>query len=103
MYKMIFYVPQENAEEVKKAIFKTGSGSIGNYSNCSWETLGVGQFLPMDGARPSLGKIGALERVPELRVEVLCEEKNIRLAIEALRLTHPYEEPAFEVISLEKF
>ena len=44
LYKLIFYVPTADAERVKTSIFKTGAGSIGHYSHCSWETEGMGQF-----------------------------------------------------------
>ena len=100
MYKLIFYVPKNSCEKVKEAIFKTGAGSIGNYSHCSWETLGVGQFLPLEGANPTRGKIGQCEKVAELRVEILCEDENIKEAVKALKSVHPYEEPAYEVISV---
>lgn len=100
MYKLIFYVPSENSEKVKSEIFETGAGSIGNYSHCSWETNGIGQFLPLEGANPTLGAIGEIEKVEELRVEILCQKENIALAVEALKNSHPYEEPAFEIISV---
>lgn len=101
MYKLVFYVPAVSSEGVKEAIFATGAGHIGNYSHCSWETEGMGQFKPLEGANPTIGKINDIERLPELRVEILCEDKNIKEAISALKLAHPYEEVAFEVISIE--
>jgi hypothetical protein len=101
MYKLIIYVPKDNAEAVKSAIFQTGAGCLGNYESCSWETEGVGQFKPLVGAKPTLGSVGSIERVPELRVEILCVESNIKAAIDALKANHIYEEPAFEVISIE--
>lgn len=101
MYKLIFYVPSENAETVKQSVFRTGAGNIGNYSECSWETEGIGQFRPLDKANPSVGTTNNLEKVVELRIEVLCEEQNIKEAITALKSTHPYEEPAYEVVSIE--
>jgi hypothetical protein len=38
--------------------------------------------------------------VPELRVEAVVPEGRIRDAIVALRLAHPYEEPAYDVYAL---
>ncbi len=101
MYKLIFYVPKDNAEVVKESIFATGAGSIGNYSHCAWETLGTGQFKPLPGANPSIGGINQIEKVIELRVEILCKEDNIKTAIQALKSSHPYEEPAYEIVSIE--
>lgn len=101
MFKLIFFVPKANVEQVKNAIFKTGAGRIGNYAQCSWQTEGVGQFKPLIGANPSIGNQGQLEVVSEFRVEILCLDANIQAAIDAMKHSHPYEEPAFEVISLQ--
>lgn len=100
-FKLIFYVPKSDLDSVKSAIFETGAGRIGNYSHCSWEVLGFGQFRPLQGANPSIGMVNKVEKVEEYRVEVLCTEKVIHKAIKALRKSHPYEEPAFEVVKIE--
>ena len=100
MYKLVFFVPVESAEKVKKSIFKTGAGQLGNYSHCCFETEGIGQFLPNDNANPAIGKQGQLEKVRELRIELLCSDDNVRAAVEALKNAHPYEEPAYEVYQL---
>lgn len=101
MYKFIFYVPENRAEEVKDAVFKTGAGSIGNYKNCAFETLGTGQFLPGEGASPAIGSLLKLEKVRELKVEVLCLEEQVESALKAMLKAHPYEEPAWEVLKME--
>ncbi|RDB44135.1 NGG1p interacting factor NIF3 [Halomonas sp. DQ26W] len=101
MYKLAFYVPVEDAEAVKEAVFATGAGRIGNYEACCFQTPGTGQFRPLDGANPHLGRIGELEHVEELKVELVCEDDLIGEAVDALRAAHPYEEPAFDVWKLE--
>lgn len=103
MLKLIFYIPKDESEKVKEAIFATGAGGIGNYSHCAWETLGMGQFRPLNGANPTLGQVGELEKVEELRVEILCSKENIEAAVLAMKAAHPYEEPAYEVVSLENY
>ena len=100
MFKLIFYVPEDSCEKVKSAVFKTGAGTLGQYSHCSWQTLGIGQFKPLEGANPAVGEVNTLEKVPELRVEVLCAKSQIKPAISALKEAHPYEEVAFEVVSI---
>ena len=105
MYKLEFYVPESHCEEVKNAVFAAGAGQQGNYSHCCWQTLGVGQFLPMDGSNPFIGKSGELEKVREFKVEMICEKKFIRKVVEALKKAHPYEEPAysiFEMVEIDK-
>lgn len=103
MYKLAFYVPIKNAELVKKALFDAGAGRIGLYECCSFETLGTGQFKPMDGSHPAIGSIGVIEKVEELKIEMICSDDKIQNALKALRDYHPYEEPAFEVIKLIEF
>ncbi len=101
MYKIGFYVPDSHVEAVKRALFAAGAGRIGNYDSCCWQTLGQGQFRALDGSQPYVGQPGIVERVPELRVEMVCEDAMLKAAIAALRAAHPYEEPAFDVVKLE--
>jgi|SRR5690554_4884911 len=103
MYKLCFCVPVDHAEETKKAVFRAGGGRIGDYDCCAWQTLGQGQFRPLEGSNPHLGQHGQLEHVDELKVELVCEDHLIRDVVEAMRRAHPYEEPAYEVYRLEAF
>lgn len=103
MYKFIFFVPKNYLEEVKNAVFAAGAGRIGNYKSCAWQVEGQGQFLPLSGATPFLGKVNHVEIVPEYRVEMVCEEHLMHHVIRAFKNTHPYETPAYEVIKLEDF
>ena len=100
MYKLGFYVPEAQLEQVKEALFAAGAGRIGNYDRCCWQTLGQGQFRPLEGSNPFIGEPGQLERVAEYRVEMVCEEAHIRAVIAALKEAHPYEEPAWDLVEL---
>ena len=100
-FKLIFFVPKESANIVKEAIFKTGAGQIGNYSHCCFETTGVGQFKPLIGATPAIGSVGVIEKVEELKIEILVLENQMELALKALKNSHPYESIAFDIIKLE--
>jgi len=100
MYKMAFYVPVEDAESVKRAVFEAGAGRIGVYENVCFQTRGTGQFRPLEGAHPHIGSVGNLERVEEFKVEMVCDEAHIHGAIAALKLAHPYEEVAYDVFLL---
>lgn len=97
-YKLIFYVPESHVELVKEAVFATGAGQQGNYDQCCWQTLGVGQFRPLPGSQPFIGNDHILEQVAEYRVELLCDECHLDAAVAALCLAHPYEEPAFDIV-----
>ncbi len=103
MYKLSFFVPLEHCEEVKAAVFKTGAGKIGDYDSCSWQTKGEGQFRPLEGSNPFIGQKGAVERVEEYKVELVCSDELIGDAVAALKTAHPYEEPAYDVWKLEEF
>lgn len=98
MLKLTFYVPVESAEVVKQALFNVGVGKIGNYDMCSFETAGIGQFRALMGANPTIGKVGNLEKISELRVEMVMDDTILTSAIKALKLAHPYETPAFDVV-----
>ena len=103
MYKLSFFVPLNFSHKVKSAVFLTGAGTIGDYEHCSWETLGTGQFKPLSGSQPFIGKEGDLEKVEELKVELVCADELIESAVNALKESHPYETPAYDVIKLEAF
>ncbi|UZJ45694.1 YqfO family protein [Marinimicrobium sp. C6131] len=100
MYKLAFFVPESHLETVKAAVFATGAGRIGDYDCCCWQSLGQGQFRPLEGSQPFLGRQGDVERVAEYRVELVCADDLIHPAIAALRAAHPYEEPAYDVWQL---
>jgi len=100
MYQISFYVPEKDAEKVKVAMFEAGAGQIGNYDRCSWQVLGQGQFRPLTGSQPAIGSQDALEIVAEYKVEMVCAEAALGAAIAAMKLAHPYEEPAYQVVAL---
>ncbi|MFP8965626.1 NGG1p interacting factor NIF3 [Pokkaliibacter sp. CJK22405] len=100
MYKLVVFIPDAHKESVKMAMFAAGAGRIGDYQHCAFETRGTGQFMPMAAANPFIGEAGQLERVDEWKVEVVCEEALLQGVIGAIRTSHPYEEPAFEVYAL---
>lgn len=100
MVKIGLYVPPGHLEQVKQALFEAGAGTIGNYEHCCWQTLGLGQFRPGQDSSPFVGSREKLETLAEYRVEMICDKRFVREAIEALRRAHPYEEPAYDVCEL---
>jgi hypothetical protein len=103
MYKLAFFVPPSHVEQVKSAVFAAGAGRIGAYDQCSWQVLGQGQFRPLEGSQPFIGQDGQVEQVQEWKVELVVADELIRQAVVALRQSHPYETPAYEVWRLEDF
>ena len=90
------YVPETHAEAVKQAMFEAGAGRIGNYDCCCFQTVGRGQFRPLDGSSPYLGSAGQVEHVTEWKLEMIFPEEKLGEVIAALRRVHPYETPAFQ-------
>ena len=97
MYKICFFVPLEEANVVKQALFDVGAGKIGDYDCCAWQTEGQGQFRALEGSQPYIGQRGEITYVPELKVEMVCKDALIKQAIKALLKAHPYEEPAYDI------
>jgi dinuclear metal center YbgI/SA1388 family protein len=99
-YKLVVFAPIESVTKVSNAIFAAGAGWIGDYSKCSFQTAGTGTFLPLEGAKPATGKKGQLEKVPEVRFETIVPADKLEEVIAAMKKTHPYETPAFDVFKL---
>lgn len=96
--KLIVYLPATHAEAVYEALALAGAGRQGNYGGAAFFSPGEGRFLPLEGASPFLGQAGALERVEELRLEMLVSPDRLAAVIAALKKAHPYEEPAFDIL-----
>lgn len=103
MLKLIYYVPLKQSELVKEALFKIGVGNIGNYDSCCFETAGIGQFRPLEGSKPTLGRHNQIEKVEELKVEMVMDESLAKKAVETLKAAHPYEEVAYQVLQCLDF
>ena len=88
-------------ETVKQALFDAGAGRIGNYDCCCWQTLGTGQFRPLENSQPRIGTLNEIERLNEIKLELVCEDRLVKTAIAAMKQSHPYEEPAYHVWRLE--
>lgn len=95
--KIVTFVPVVDAPRVIDALAAAGAGRIGNYERAAWTSDGVGTFTPMPGARPAVGSVGTPEEVAEKRVEMVLPRRNRAAVVAALKNSHPYEEPAFDI------
>lgn len=101
LYKLAVFVPVENAEHVRQAIFNAGGGGIGNYSECSFNTNGTGTFKPLANSQPFLGQPGgARENVSEIKIEVIVPKTYLSTVVSAMKEAHPYEEVAYDIVPL---
>lgn len=99
--KIVVYVPVGYEEIVKTAMCNAGAGFIGNYSNCTFQMLGTGNFKPLDGTNPFIGEIGKIESAQEVRIETIAPEKLVNRIISAMLKVHPYEEVAYDIYPVE--
>ncbi|MES2417621.1 MAG: Nif3-like dinuclear metal center hexameric protein [Bacteroidota bacterium] len=98
--KMVVFCPQEQASRVKDALFKAGAGNIGNYSECSFNTEGIGTFNAGENTTPFVGKRGQQHEEPETRIEIIFKTQDERKMVLALLENHPYEEVAYDIYPL---
>jgi dinuclear metal center YbgI/SA1388 family protein len=100
--KLVGFVPEDDADLVRKALFAAGAGVIGEYEHCSWSVGGQGTFFGREGStEPVAGAAGRDETVSELRLEVVFPRRLRRRVTGAYVAAHPYEEPAFDIVPLE--
>ncbi len=102
LVKLVTFLPPDHYEEVSAALFAAGAGRIGIYRDCAFVASGTGTFLAPPEANPYLGRAGQPEKVSELRLETLVPQARVAQALAALRLAHPYEEPAVDVYPLRQ-
>jgi dinuclear metal center YbgI/SA1388 family protein len=96
-YKIITFVPQDDVNKVANALYDAGAGAIGNYSHCGFQSDGTGTFKPLAGANPTIGKRGKIESVNEIKLETVVPSGKVLEVLAALRASHPYQTPAFDV------
>lgn len=98
--KILVYVPNNHADIVRKAIFNSGGGCIGNYDSCSFNSEGVGTFRGNSESNPFVGRKNELHQEPETRIEFMIPRYMQNKVLRAITEAHPYEEPAFDIIPL---
>jgi len=96
--KVVVFVPHDAVEAVVDAMASAGAGRLGDYERAAFFSDGTGTFRPLPGANPAVGRVGAIERVGETRLEMVAPPARVADVVAALRAAHPYEEPAFDVL-----
>ncbi len=99
--KLTTFIPVDDVEKVRQALFAAGAGDIGNYSECSFNVPGTGTYLPNEQANPVIGQRGVLQQEPETAVTVYFETHLESRILNTLFQAHPYEEVAYEVLTLD--
>lgn len=100
LMKLHSFVPHAQAEQLRNALFAAGAGDIGQYSHCSFSVEGTGSFQAGEGTQPHVGSIGKTHFEPESRIEVIFPAWRQQQVLAALFEAHPYEEVAYDLVSL---
>ncbi|MEO6510515.1 MAG: Nif3-like dinuclear metal center hexameric protein [Nocardioides sp.] len=98
--KLTVYVPLADADRMRGALAEAGAGRIGLYESASFSARGEGRFRPLEGAHPTIGRVGDLEVVGEDRVEVVMARPLRSRVVREMLAAHPYETPAWDVVEL---
>jgi dinuclear metal center YbgI/SA1388 family protein len=92
---LVVFVPVGVSDQVVDALSAAGAGVIGDYTRCVWQTTGTGAFIPGAEAHPAIGRHGLVERVPEVRLEMVVPRAHRAAVLRALLELHPYEDPGY--------
>ncbi len=98
--KLFVFVPENDAEKVKEAIFNAGGGHIANYSECSFSSQGIGTFKGNENSDPTIGEPLVRSTISEIKVEVILPNYLLNYVVAKMIEAHPYEEVAYDIISL---
>lgn len=98
--KLTTYIPVKEANNLRNKLFEAGAGNIGNYDNCSFSYNGEGSYRGNENSTPTIGKKGELIFEPETCITVIFENYLETTILNTLFTNHPYEEVAYEVITL---
>jgi dinuclear metal center YbgI/SA1388 family protein len=101
LIKLVTFVPVDHLEKVREAVFKAGAGFIGNYDRCGFTVSGTGSFRAGEGTNPFTGEKGEEHFEKEVRFETVLFSHLREKVVNALLDTHPYEEVAYDIYSLE--
>ena len=99
--RLITFAPIEKADEVRNAVFNAGAGHIGKYSECSFNSEGLGTFKAEKGADPYIGEIGKRQNEKETKIEIVYPSYLEAQVVKALVDNHPYEEVAYDIFTME--
>jgi dinuclear metal center YbgI/SA1388 family protein len=99
-HKLVTFVPPDALAKVSDALFEAGAGRIGDYRGCSFRAPGTGTFFGEAGTLPAVGSAEKNEVVEEVRLETVVPIDRVGEVVRALRASHPYEEPAFDLVAL---
>ena len=99
--KLVAYVPSDYLEKVRESLFNAGAGKIGDYDECSFNSVGEGTFRAGDNTNAFVGEKGKRHFETEQKLEVIYAIDKQRAILTALSNDHPYEVSAYDILELQ--
>ena len=99
--KLTTYVPIQEANALRAALFNAGAGDLGNYSECSFNVDGLGTYTGNAASNPTKGNKGKMHTEQETKLTVTFAKHLESKILQTLFKTHTYEEVAYEITTLE--
>lgn len=101
--KFFVFCPDEEKviSDIINAASEGGAGVIGNYSHNAFITKGWGNWKSEEGSNPTIGKVGEVTRVNEVKIEMERPAEKAKEVTSSIRKVHPYEEVVIDFVKLE--
>ena len=105
MYKFFIFAPRDPGiiAKIIDAATQAGAGTVGIYTHCAFVTEGYGTWLPLPGAKPTIGQVGNLSKEEEVKIEMECLKEKMLQVFEAIRKVHPYDKIAIDAVEITRF
>lgn len=101
LVKIVTFVPTAHVQAVETAMWQAGAGKLGDYDCCSYRMAGEGHYRALENANPFAGEVGVAHVEAETRVEVIADKAHSDTVVNAMLTTHPYEEPAYDILPMD--
>ena len=99
--QLVVYCPISHAEKLRNTLFNSGAGTIGNYNECSFTSIGKGTFRANEGCSPYVGELGKRHIEKEEKIEVIFPKYIEKELLSAMKSVHPYEDIAYQIYILD--
>lgn len=103
MYKVFVFAPRDQKiiRNIIDAAANAEAGKIGKYNKCAFITEGIGTWEAEEGAHPAYGKVGGLQNIEEVKIEMQCPDESLKNVLAAIKKVHPYEEVVIDILRME--
>jgi hypothetical protein len=96
--KLVLFVPKGDGDGFRELIGKLGGSIIGNFSYCSFTTVGEGRWREMEDGK--IGPYQDCEQKVEERIETVVPIELASELITQIRRNHKYKEMGYDIMPL---